>query len=206
VQWRHALTGGLLAALGMEIAKSILAWYVTKVPTYSAVYGTFATVPILLLWMYVLWVLVLLGAVITAYLPSVLAGVSRQGGTPGWSFQLALEVLSTLHTRRQEGGMRPGLSLQDLAAQLQVHDLHLEEPLETLHMLDWVGRLDEDEARYVLLIDPAHQGLAPLIQALLLPREGAPAAAVWRAADWHSLMLEAVLPLPVQARIGSNFV
>jgi membrane protein len=193
VQWRHALTGGLLAALGMEVAKSTLAWYVTKVPTYSAVYGTFATVPILLLWMYVLWVLVLLGAVITAYLPSLLAGVSRQGGTPGWSFQLALEVLATLHARRQDAGMSPGLSLDALAARLQVHDLHLEEPLETLQALDWVGRLDEDQARYVLLIDPAHQALAPLAQALLLPRDAAPAAALWRAVDLHSVMLGTVL-------------
>jgi membrane protein len=192
VQWRHALVGGGFVAIGIEISKTVLAWYVTKVPTYSAVYGTFATVPILLLWIYVLWVLVLLGAVITAYLPSLLAGVARQGGTPGWSFQLALEVLSTLHQRQQSS--TPGLSLDDLAAQLQVHDLHLEEPLETLQKLDWIGCLDEDQARYVLLITPSRQALAPLALALLLPQDTPASAALWQASQLQNLTLDQVLP------------
>ena len=83
VEWGHAAVGAVFAALGVEVAKSLLAWYVAKVPTYSMVYGTFATVPILLVWLYVLWVLVLLGAVVTAYMPSLLAGVARRGGHAG---------------------------------------------------------------------------------------------------------------------------
>lgn len=195
VQWRHALAGGVFVTVGLELSKSVLAWYVTKVPTYSAVYGTFATVPILLLWMYVLWVLVLLGAVIAAYLPSLLAGVVRQGGTPGWSFQLALEVLSALH-QRQHSKQTPGLSVENLAAQLQVHDLHLEEPLETLQALDWIGRLDEDQARYVLLITPSRQSLAPLARALLLSPDTPTGAALWQATDLQSIALDQVLSGP----------
>lgn len=198
VQWQHAMTGGVLATLGIEIAKSVLAWYVSHVPTYSAVYGTFATVPILLLWIYVLWVLVLLGAVIAAYLPSLLTGVARQGGTPGWSFQLALEVLSRLHHRHQSGESA-GLSLGQLAAQLRVHDLQLEEALETLLALDWIGQLDENMGRYVLLINPHHQALAPLVQALLLPCDAPVGAAVWQAAAVHHVMLDQVLPQTVPA-------
>ena len=57
-------------------------------PTYSVVYGTFATVPILLVWIYLAWVIVLLGAVITAYLPSLLSGVVRRDQGAGWRFQL----------------------------------------------------------------------------------------------------------------------
>jgi hypothetical protein len=74
------LAGGLFTAAAMELAKKLLALYLGKVPTYSAVYGTFATVPILLVWIYLVWVIVLLGAVIAAYLPSLLAGVARRGG------------------------------------------------------------------------------------------------------------------------------
>jgi membrane protein len=62
----HAWAGAFFAATGIELARKLLALYIAKVPTYSMVYGTFATVPILLVWIYVAWVIVLLGAVIAA--------------------------------------------------------------------------------------------------------------------------------------------
>src|SRR5690606_14147390 len=64
VRWNHALLGGLFVATGLELAKKVLTWYLAQVPTYSVVYGTFATLPILLVWIYVAWVIVLLGAVV----------------------------------------------------------------------------------------------------------------------------------------------
>lgn len=63
VKWGHAWTGGLFAAAGIELAKKLLTVYLKMVPTYSMVYGAFATLPILLVWIYVAWVIVLLGAV-----------------------------------------------------------------------------------------------------------------------------------------------
>ncbi|WP_019373007.1 YihY family inner membrane protein, partial [Melaminivora alkalimesophila] len=69
VQWRHAWAGGLFVATGISLAKNVLVLYLASVPTYSVLYGTFATLPILLLWIYVAWVIVLLGAVVAAYLP-----------------------------------------------------------------------------------------------------------------------------------------
>ena len=49
VRWRHALAGGLFAAVGFEAAKRGLAWYVGSVATYSTVYGAFAAAPNFLL-------------------------------------------------------------------------------------------------------------------------------------------------------------
>ena len=83
VKWGHAWTGGMFAAAGIEVAKKLLALYIEMVPTYSVVYGAFATVPILLVWIYMAWVIVLLGAVIAAYLPSLLAGVARRAPRAG---------------------------------------------------------------------------------------------------------------------------
>jgi membrane protein len=62
VRWRHAIAGGVFVAVGLEVAKRVLAWYVGTIPTYSAVYGAFAAVPIFLLWIYVAWLIVLWGA------------------------------------------------------------------------------------------------------------------------------------------------
>jgi membrane protein len=52
VRWAHAAVGGIFVAAGFELAKRGLAWYVALVPTYSVLYGAFATLPILLLWVY----------------------------------------------------------------------------------------------------------------------------------------------------------
>ncbi|MDP3423598.1 MAG: YihY family inner membrane protein [Burkholderiaceae bacterium] len=191
VRWGHALVGGLFTATGLVVAKALLGWYLGAVPSYSVVYGTFATVPILLVWTYLLWVIVLLGAVVTAYLPSLLAGIARRGDTPGWSFQLALEVLSALSQQRNCSG-GGGLSLDALARRLRVSDLQLEEPLEVLLALDWVGRLDEDGQRFVLVADPARTSLAPLIERLLLP-ERPSTANIWIIGQYRSSMMDSVL-------------
>ena len=173
VRWGHAWMGGLFVSAGMEVAKKLLALYLGKVPTYSVVYGAFATVPILLVWIYVAWVIVLLGAALTAYVPSLLAGVPRRRAAQGWQFQLALEVLQALNAARQQP--HKGLTAPQICAALQVDAMRLETVLEALVQLDWIGQLTEaasdgDEARFVLLVDPQQALLAPLMEKLLLPR------------------------------------
>ena len=167
VRWRHAWAGGVFVALGFEIAKKGLGWYVDSVPTYSAVYGAFATVPILLLWIYLGWVIVLLGAVIAAYAPSLQMRVVTREPTPGWRFELALTVLQRLHAARH--GPQRGLALATMAEDLRADPLQLEPVVDMLAQMDWVARLDEGTAaRHVLLCDPANTPLAPLVDRTLL--------------------------------------
>lgn len=196
VRWSHALVGGVFVATGIELAKRVLSWYLSQVPTYSAVYGAFATVPILLIWIYVAWVIVLLGAVVAAYLPSLLSGVARRGDSPGWNFQLALEVLQKLadsHDTSAQAGGKAGKSLETLSKELRVNDLQLEESLQTLLSLDWIGRLDEEEARYVLLVDLAKTPLAPLTERLLLPVRIS-TQSMWEKSHWSAIYVAEVLP------------
>ena len=196
VRWSHALWGGVFVAVGIELAKRVLTWYLSLVPTYSAVYGAFATAPILLIWIYVAWVIVLLGAVVAAYLPSLLSGIARRGGTPGWNFQLALELLQKLsesHGHSPEGGGKAGKSLEVLSKELRVNDLQLEDALQTLLSLDWIGRLDEEEARYVLLVDLSKTPLAPLSERLLLPLRIS-TKLMWEKSHWSAIYVADVLP------------
>lgn len=194
VKRSHAIAGGVFAAVGIELAKRALAWYIGTVPTYSAVYGAFATVPILLVWIYIAWVIVLLGAVIAAYLPSLLAGPRRLGGGHGWQFQLALEALS--HLRKARGTARRGMSATELAGALQVDGLQLEPVLQTLVQLDWVGRLnevdDQEQTRYVLLADEQSTALEPLMRHLLLPQSEA-TAKLWQTGQLSAVYLKDVL-------------
>jgi membrane protein len=194
VKWGHAWTGGIFAAAGIELAKKLLTVYIGMVPTYSVVYGAFATVPILLVWLYVAWVIVLLGAVTSAYLPSLLAGVERRAMAHGWQFQLALEVLQQLH--RVRAAPDKGLTLTQLAALLRVDPLHLEPVIETLTALDWAGQISEvlvqQEARYVLLADPDTTPMEPLLQQLLLQRD-ASTEKLWDRGRLSALSLRDVL-------------
>jgi membrane protein len=190
----HAAAGGVFSALGIELAKRLLAWYIGLVPTYSMVYGAFATLPILLVWIYIGWVIVLLGAVVAAYLPSLLAGARRRGGGHGWQFQLALEILQQLQATRPSA--RRGMTASELAARVEVDVLQLEPVLQTLVQLDWIGRLneieDQHETRYVLLADVQSTALEPLMRHLLLPASEA-TAKLWQTGRLSSLYLKDVL-------------
>lgn len=194
VKWGHAWVGGIFVSAGIELAKKLLAIYLGMVPMYSVVYGAFATVPILLVWIYVSWVIVLLGAVMAAYLPSLMAGVVRRGSTHGWQFQLAVEVLQQLYQAGATGVK--GLSAPQLARALQVDALQLAPVLETLSALDWVQQLSEeqapDEARYVLLADPDATLMAPLVQQLLLER-GYTVENIWKKGSLSLLTLRDAL-------------
>jgi len=167
VRWRHAWAGGLFVAVTFELAKQALAWYVASVPAYSVIYGAFATGPILLLWIYLAWVVVLLGAVIAAYAPSLMMRVRRLPATPGHRFELALVLLRELAAARL--APQRGLVPDALAERLHLDRLQIEPLLEELQRLDWVQRLDEGEAaRLVLLVAPETTPLAPLVDSLLL--------------------------------------
>ncbi|MCK6423169.1 MAG: YihY family inner membrane protein [Aquabacterium sp.] len=191
VQWRHAWAGGVFVALGFEVTQKVLAWYVSAVPTYSVVYGAFATFPIFLLWIYIGWVIVLLGAVIAAYAPSLSMRVVRQPDLPGQRFALALSVLRLLSDARRTG--RPGLTLPSLSEGLRVDPLQVEPVVDTLVALDWCGRLDEGaDARYVLLIEPSTTPAAPLLDHLLLA-EREQAATFRRRAGFERLRVSDLL-------------
>jgi len=167
VRWPHAWAGGLFVALGFEIAKDALGWYLRAMPTYSMIYGAFATVPILLLWIYLGWVIVLLGAVIAAYAPSLAMRLASRADTPGARFELALALLGELAAARAKGV--GGLTLGALAGALRTDPLQIDAVLERLVALDWVGRLEEaGEPRHTLLCDPERTPVRALVDALLL--------------------------------------
>ncbi|MGJ7553197.1 YihY family inner membrane protein [Variovorax sp. RB2P76] len=193
VRWSHAWAGGIFVAAAIEIAKRVLGYYLSLVPTYSVVYGAFATFPILLVWIYVAWVIVLLGAVIAAYLPSLLTGVARRGGTAGWPLQLAMESLQ--HLARARATPSKGMGAAELVAHMRVDALQLAPVLETLVALDWIAPLAEEsegrDPRYVLLADPSTP-IEPLLRELMMPR-AEPLEDLWQKGPLRTLRLGDVL-------------
>lgn len=101
VRAKDAFVGGVAAALVFEAMKRGFAFYVQMFPTYDLVYGTFATIPIFLLWMYLSWCVVLLGAVIVAVLPQWRLGAERAGTGGATPFFRALRLIEVLHGARR---------------------------------------------------------------------------------------------------------
>lgn len=68
VLWRNALAGGLFAAVLLETAKYLFAVSMKTFTSYQTIYGAIAALPIFLVWVYISWVIVLLGAIVAATL------------------------------------------------------------------------------------------------------------------------------------------
>lgn len=68
VRRRDAIVGGLIASVALELGKRGFATYLLKIPTYKAVYGSFAVFPVFLLWLYFSWLVTLAAALLSANL------------------------------------------------------------------------------------------------------------------------------------------
>jgi len=165
---RHAVIGGLAAALMFEMMKRGFALYIAKVPSYTLVYGAFATVPIFLIWLYLSWVVALLGAEITALLPSWRYLRAPRELRASTMFRDALEILRVL-ILAQRASQTP--RMREISAEAQIPYETSEQLLDELVAAGWVARVVGD--RWALACDPDVLTVAEVYGRLMF----APAAA-----------------------------
>lgn len=169
VYWRDALAGGLGSAVVLEVMKSGFAYYITKFPSYTVIYGAFATLPIFLLWIYLSWLAILFGATVAATLPSLRLrrwAVQRQ---PGATFIDAIRIIRVL--RSAQGSDQPGRTTRFLGAHLRLHPAELHAVMRTLKSLGHVVVTQEKgQERWVLACDLRNAQLGTLADALLIDR------------------------------------
>ena len=98
VSLRHAFIGGIFAAITFTVARMAFTAVMAQ-SSYSLVYGAFATAPLFLLWIYITWIIVLLGAVITHGMSAY--QITEQSQTP--TLMKALDILYLFWRAQQEG-------------------------------------------------------------------------------------------------------
>lgn len=165
IEWRHALLGGLVAALLFEGLKALFGLYISRVGTFQSVYGSLSALPVFLIWMYLGWAVVLFGAAIAAARPEWLATRASEahGGalTPARCLLRALQVIDVLYTTGRAGGTVDNDML--LAAAAGDGDA-LATVMTRLHAAGYITRTDADTA--VLIRDLDDFSLHDLYRAL----------------------------------------
>lgn len=178
VRVQDAFVGGIVAAGLFELMKRGFALYVELFPTYDLIYGTFATVPIFLLWLYLSWCVVLLGAVVVAVLPQWRLDRDATHPRGAAAFYLALRMIESLDAAGQRGATP---NVRELAASLAILDERADALLDVMEQRGWV-RERENGWRLavgleVLTLADVYRAFAFDPSLLRVPGEGLSAAA-----------------------------
>lgn len=140
----HAWAAALVAALLFELAKRGFGLFVSTMPTYKAVFGALAALPILVIWMYLSWSIMLLGAEICHALGSYRPSHGRQRDPFIVAICLLQEVLA---------GQRRGVLCRQEDLLLTVGSENAEGVLATLEQQGFVGRVRDDELCFARDVD-----------------------------------------------------
>ncbi|GAB4170697.1 MAG: YihY family inner membrane protein [Wenzhouxiangellaceae bacterium] len=164
VRWRHALAGAAFSALAFELSKRGFVFYVTNFPTYERLYGALAAVPIFLVWIYVSWVVILLGASLAAALTTFSYQRTDTRWHPRHYLVLALRLIEHLWHAQCN---KQGLSVQQLLEREPSATDH--EIQSLLLMLERGGLVHQDsEGVWFLCVDLAEISLGELYRQLPL--------------------------------------
>jgi membrane protein len=164
----HAMIGALVAALAFEAMNRAFGYYVSHFPTYKLVYGAFASVPIFLMWIYLSWLSILIGAVIAASL-SYWRTPMATDATPAVQLLDALRVL-----RKMTEGLREGRvsGLQELSRSLHLSYDALDGILGKLEQANIIRKVEGDG--WLMMRDAEHIRTAELLRLFVLDTASLP--------------------------------
>lgn len=187
VRWCDALIGGVVAAIAFEAAKWGFGLYIRQFPTYTAVYGAFAAVPIFLLWVYLSWLIILGGAVLTSTLPAMRIGELQRPRFVGSDLLDALELLVSLEKAQEKNLV--GCTKTELASIVQRDIETMKRLLAKLEERHWIAKLQrEGKSEKWALITPVQQiTLAALFDLLVMD-----------CAKFTAQLEQTVLPIDIQ--------
>ncbi len=143
VNWRHALLGAAVTAILFELAKKSFGIYISNFNAYSLIYDALGAIPVFLLWIYLSWCVILLGASFTASLESFSYGKPGAKWPQEHQFILLYRLLGHLWNQQTSGHALSDdalLKLEPMADDEQVLSL-----LEHLRVAEMVQRNEEGD-------------------------------------------------------------
>jgi membrane protein len=168
VRWRDGIIGALSAAVLLELLKWLFAQYVAKISTYNLIYGALAGIPIFLLWMYIFWLIVLVGAEVAAAAgPRWFVEGHRRNVPLAIRAELAFALLVAMARNMEEGGTA---STFELSAGLGASPATVDEHLMIMQQARLVAATIE--GRWVLSRSLSSLNLSDLYRVLRLPPPG----------------------------------
>ncbi len=163
-----AVVGGIIAAFAFEAMKIGFGNFIANFASYKLVYGTFASLPILLVFIYLSWVVIVFAAVITAVLPYWRSGGVLLKQAPGSQFVSAMEILRMLYRAYLDGYV---LNLQQLRTALKLSWEEAESILDRLVVAGWVAKLQGNG--WVLARDAAGIPVKEIFRLFVFGRDAA---------------------------------
>ncbi|EAR61243.1 YihY family inner membrane protein [Neptuniibacter caesariensis] len=162
VPFKSALLGGVVVALLFETAKRSFTAFVTQFPSYELIYGAFAAVPLFLLWIFISWVIILMGAELTRTM-AVYRPMDRSADVPH-----LYTVLAVIYRLWQ--GQKAGESLSDRLLLKEVETLD-QGRWDSYHVLLMEGGIIKrtDQGEYLLCRDLGELSLLQLNDLLPWP-------------------------------------
>ncbi|NKI34996.1 virulence factor BrkB family protein [Wenzhouxiangella sp. XN79A] len=167
VRLRHALAGATFSAVAFEVSKHAFVVYLSNVPTYEKLYGALATIPIFLVWIFVTWVVILLGASVSASLTTFNYRRADWRWNPRHHLLLVMRLIDHLAAAQREGRGRSSAEL--LALEEAMTDDELQALFDRLDRAGWIQR--DESGDWFLTADLADVTLGDLYRdvPLVLP-------------------------------------
>ncbi|HYB98037.1 MAG TPA: YihY/virulence factor BrkB family protein [Candidatus Limnocylindrales bacterium] len=167
VRWTAAAAGGIVAGIGWQLTQSAYLAFQFGMANYNAIYGTLAQLPVLMVWMYTSWTIVLAGAEVSATVQNLTA-LSRQRRNKDLSIAeretLALALVTEMAAAAYE--KRPVPTLESLSAALDVPVRDINEMVCTLSDAGLVHLGGEEQARVFLSLSPGSIRVTRVLAAL----------------------------------------
>jgi len=154
VDFLYALAGGLIAGAMFEGCKLAFVKLASLVPSYQIVYGAFAVVPLFLIWIFIAWCVVLLGAELVRAMPFIL---KEWRGVKASPLDWALIILSRMAKDDGHGVSR--ISLMNVLSLPDVDDW--ESVLVLLMEQQWIAN-SADTDRFYLKVNLANKSVGEL--------------------------------------------
>lgn len=183
---RHALIGAAFTAVLLELTRRGFGFYIANFNNYQLIYGAFAAIPVFLLWLNLLWMILLTGAVLTASLSYWQDDAYRYVSSRDGRFD---DVVTILLLLQQAQNQAKTLNIKDLRRNIRMGYDELGDLLNRLEHHDFIaaighGWMLKSNAQHIMLSDlfhlfvyrpsaQANNAVSRTIQSIIAPGEQA---------------------------------